>query len=336
MTLVPASSRGATAAGATGLPTGWTQDAANPANVETHGGSLQLDTGTLHGVNGTQSTTTQANLWQLFDSATGEAVVGVLGSGTPLEVQAATGGTTITATAATGGTAISIVSTGAGSVAMSAGTLRIINLAAGTTATDAARFGQILPVSTVTATGDLIVGTGNGTVGRLAIGTTGQVLSPVAGTEAWKTRAFVLKLPNNPTGTTSATFTMQGLATTATSGAGNECLVTPVATGVIMVAFSGTYANTIASVAVPQFFSYRIRFGTGTPPNNGDTSPSGGAATSGPTVGVVSPNAIAFSIVGAVTGQALGTQLWFDLQVNNPGAGGTSSVGMLTFTAVEL
>lgn len=41
------------------------------------------------------------------------------------------------------------------------------------TSTDATK----IPLSTVTTAGDLIVGTGNATVGRLAVGTTGQVLT---------------------------------------------------------------------------------------------------------------------------------------------------------------
>lgn len=42
-----------------------------------------------------------------------------------------------------------------------------------------------IPLSTVTATGDLIVGTGSATVGRLGIGTNGQVLSSNGTTATW-------------------------------------------------------------------------------------------------------------------------------------------------------
>jgi hypothetical protein len=44
-----------------------------------------------------------------------------------------------------------------------------------------------VPLSTVTANGDLIVGTSSGAVGRLGIGSTGQVLSVSGGAPAWAT-----------------------------------------------------------------------------------------------------------------------------------------------------
>jgi Tfp pilus assembly protein PilV len=44
-----------------------------------------------------------------------------------------------------------------------------------------------VPLSTVTANGDLIVGTSSGAVGRLGVGSTGQVLSVSGGAPAWAT-----------------------------------------------------------------------------------------------------------------------------------------------------
>jgi hypothetical protein len=44
-----------------------------------------------------------------------------------------------------------------------------------------------VPLSTVTANGDLIVGTGPGAVGRLGVGSTGQVLSVSGGAPTWAT-----------------------------------------------------------------------------------------------------------------------------------------------------
>jgi hypothetical protein len=46
-----------------------------------------------------------------------------------------------------------------------------------------------VPLSTVTANGDLIVGTSSGAVGRLGVGSTGQVLSVSGGSPAWATPA---------------------------------------------------------------------------------------------------------------------------------------------------
>src|ERR1035437_6325871 len=51
-------------------------------------------------------------------------------------------------------------------------------------ASASASFNHISPITT---TGDLIIGTGTNTAGRLAIGTTGQVLTVVGGTAAWVT-----------------------------------------------------------------------------------------------------------------------------------------------------
>lgn len=76
-----------------------------------------------------------------------------------------------------------IASLHASAGAIAANSQKITGLANGTVATDAAAFGQItaanaaaVALSTVTATGDLIVGTGNATVGRLAVGAAGTVL----------------------------------------------------------------------------------------------------------------------------------------------------------------
>ena len=58
---------------------------------------------------------------------------------------------------------------------------KITGLANGTNPTDAATFGQIIPISTVTNAGDLIVGSGAGAVSRLGLGTANQVLTVNSG-----------------------------------------------------------------------------------------------------------------------------------------------------------
>lgn len=52
-----------------------------------------------------------------------------------------------------------------------------------------------VPLSTVTAAGDLIVGTGSATVGRIAIGTSGQALVSNGTTAAWATPTDTTKVP---------------------------------------------------------------------------------------------------------------------------------------------
>ena len=52
-----------------------------------------------------------------------------------------------------------------------------------------------IPLATVTTAGDLIVGTGNATVGRLGIGTNGQALVSNGTTASWATPTDTTKLP---------------------------------------------------------------------------------------------------------------------------------------------
>jgi hypothetical protein len=66
-----------------------------------------------------------------------------------------------------------------------------------------------VPLSTVTANGDLIVGTSSGAVGRLGVGSTGQVLSVSGGSPAWATPA---------TPTTAKNFTLLNTGGTALNG----------------------------------------------------------------------------------------------------------------------
>src|ERR1035437_6034837 len=101
-------------------------------------------------------------------------------------------------------------------------------------ASASASFNHISPITT---TGDLIVGTGTNTAGRLAIGTTGQVLTVVGGTAAWVTDTD-----------TSGTVTSVGLSAPATSifGVSN----TPITTsGTIALTTTGT------SGGIPYFSS---------------------------------------------------------------------------------
>jgi hypothetical protein len=55
--------------------------------------------------------------------------------------------------------------------------------------------GTKIPLSTVTSAGDLILGTGNATVGRLGIGTNGQALISNGTTAAWGTPTDTSKIP---------------------------------------------------------------------------------------------------------------------------------------------
>lgn len=182
--------------------------------------------------------------------------------------------------------------------------------------------GGFVPLGTVTAAGDLIVGTGNGTVGRLAVGTAGQTLVPIAGTEAWRTRATNTQKPADPTGTTSASLTCMGLGSVAT--------ITPAVTGTVLFVITGRYKSSALAAVTITFF-----YGTG-------VAPVYGAAATGTNPGatyVVLPPAInqygPFALNGLALGLTLGTAYWYDVVVASDGSD-TANVGELTMTAVEL
>jgi hypothetical protein len=72
-----------------------------------------------------------------------------------------------------------------------------------------------VPLSTVTANGDLIVGTSSGAVGNLGIGSTGQLLTVAGGVPTWATPASTnpsFSLLSTTTLSGAATFTITGLS----------------------------------------------------------------------------------------------------------------------------
>lgn len=149
--------------------------------------------------------------------------------------------------------------------------------------------------------------------------TTGQQLNFVSGTGIICPAGI---LPNAitfgsfslPTGTSSASFVMAGIA----SNGGFSPLITPDATGKVYVSLVGGQLN---GASAPQTISYQIRYGTGTPPANGD--PATGTALGSVKTITVSPSPIRSSIraIGYVTGLTLGTQYWFDVAISAPSGG---------------
>jgi hypothetical protein len=74
-----------------------------------------------------------------------------------------------------------------------------------------------VPLSTVTANGDLIVGTSSGAVGRLGVGSTGQVLTVAGGVPTWGAGGKVLQVVNAITTTTVSNSTSTYADTTLTA-----------------------------------------------------------------------------------------------------------------------
>lgn len=127
--------------------------------------------------------------------------------------------------------------------------------------------------------------------------------------------------PANPTGTTSTTGVMMGLA-----GA-----ITPVYTGRVLIIICGSVENgTINDGA-----KWQIRYGTGTAPVNT-------AALTGTTAGplqtlteTVAAEIVPFCLSAIVTGLTLATAIWVDLSLAAV-TGGTATILNVGISIVEI
>lgn len=124
-----------------------------------------------------------------------------------------------------------------------------------------------------------------------------------------------------PTGTTSATAVMMGLAGSITPTRGTK----------IIVIISGQMANDTVNDGA----TVDARFGTGTAPTNG-------AAVTGTLVGIAQTHTsltaterTGFCLVGKVTGLSVGTAYWLDLSLLAV-TGGTASVTGVSIVAYEV
>jgi hypothetical protein len=125
-----------------------------------------------------------------------------------------------------------------------------------------------------------------------------------------------------PTGTTSATGVMAGLAG----------LFTPVRSGKVCATISGRMSNNTAGNQC----ACQMRYGTGAAPANG-AAPTGTAVGGVPVT--LSATALApapFSVTSIITGLALGTQIWFDLTQSTASTTGTAGLFAVSIAAFEL
>ena len=170
----------------------------------------------------------------------------------------------------------------------------------------------------------LIIGGGTGNPPKtVAALLTGQVLYGVTGADPTPGQpALTISSVAAPTGTTSTTAVMMGLAAT----------ITPVVTGrVIFVVVGNVWNNTLNDTV-----QYVLSYGTGTAPANG-------AALTGTTTGAkqqvtgVASGAyqLGFALVGLATGLTLATAYWFDVQLNVT-VGGTGQINNVTSIALEV
>ena len=128
--------------------------------------------------------------------------------------------------------------------------------------------------------------------------------------------------PGNPTGTSSTTAVMMGLAVA----------YTPKVTGTALVIINGTIAN---ASAIADGGKVQIYYGTGTAPANAAslTGTAAGAQVSyvAATTAEVSP----FSLSATITGLSSGTPVWVDVSLAAI-TGGTAALTNLSVSVVEV
>jgi hypothetical protein len=192
---------------------------------------------------------------------------------------------------------------------------KITSLTNGSGAQDAAAFGQI-PVVEGTLSNIKPV------AAAAALGASAKWASSDH-VHAWGQTAPARFSPGNPTGTTSTTQVMMGLA----------CAFTPTGSGLVLVTFCATVKTTVAQVPV----TIGGRFGTSTAPTNG-------AALTGTRIGPAADPAISGSGAGSSTTFAItdvltltpATAYWFDLAVATGNVSDTASASAVSLTLVEL
>jgi hypothetical protein len=203
--------------------------------------------------------------------------------------------------------------------------LKAASLTLGWTGTLAVARGGI-GVGTLAAHG-VLVGNGTSAVSVTGTGTSGQVLisngasaDPTFQTFTGTSFAVYSAKPTNPTGTSSGSAVMMGLAGS----------ITPAVTGRLVITMNGNYANNTLGGGT----FIQLRYGTGSAPTNG-------AAATGTTLGaeisnsqdVANDNNV-FSLTGLVTGLSVGTAYWLDLGLRV--STGASNMTNITITAFEI
>lgn len=126
-----------------------------------------------------------------------------------------------------------------------------------------------------------------------------------------------------PTGTTSATAVMAGL------GAAGF-VITPGVTGRIRIVISGQMSNSTINDGV----TVDLRYGTGTPPANGDAVTGTLAGISQTATSLVAAQRSGFCLQAIVTGLTVGTAYWIDFS-ELAVTGGTAAAFGVTGTAAE-
>jgi hypothetical protein len=149
----------------------------------------------------------------------------------------------------------------------------------------------------------------------LGIGAQGTVLESVGVVPTWTTVPVTSGAVSAPTGTTSATEVMMG------RGSNVGFFITPTRTGRIVATIAGCMANNAANGGV----TITGRFGTGTPPANGDAFTGTQWSTTQHFFQQSARDVSGFTVIGGNPNLTLGTPVWFDVSISATG-GGTATV----------
>lgn len=127
--------------------------------------------------------------------------------------------------------------------------------------------------------------------------------------------------PASPTGTTSGSPVMLGLA-----GA-----ITPNYSGKICVIINGYMTQTGTGGAFAQIY-----YGTGTAPTNGAAATGTSVGTSATWLFSSNGACAPYTAAAIISGLTLGTPIWIDLGFGRAAANGTASMGNVSITAFEI
>ena len=157
-----------------------------------------------------------------------------------------------------------------------------------------------------------------------AAGSLGQLLVGTAGAPAFKTPATYSSVGlSNPTGTTNTTGVMMGLGAQGAS-------ITPTFSGRVLLIYTGILASNSGTAYTHIVYTY---YGTGGAPANG-------AALTGTQVNSQGPNFnssvnMGISVIGVVTGLAVGTTYWLDIALKSGNSGATINAYYNNIQAIE-
>lgn len=185
--------------------------------------------------------------------------------------------------------------------------------------------GGIASAKTIAAGTGFLLPQASGSVVLKSLSTVGSAFTVTfgasSGTALTTGDATATSTPADPTGTTSTTGLMMGLAGT----------ITPANSTRVHIIISGQMSNSLINDGA----KVQLRWGTGTAPSNGAASTGTQLGAEQSFTALVALMRSGFCIHGTVTGLTVGTAIWIDARVAATTAG-TASVTGVTISAIEV